>query len=126
VRTTGHVREVAPQADPVTRTHTVKIGLQDAPPDMYLGATVIGRMALAEPPAIALPGTALAVLDGKPAVWVLDPKSGTVNLKPVTVLRYGADTVFVSEGLADNELVVTAGVHTLQLGQRVRLLEAER
>ena len=39
----GRVREVAPQADPVTRTFEVKVGLTDPPPAMRLGATVTGR-----------------------------------------------------------------------------------
>jgi RND family efflux transporter MFP subunit len=124
VRASGRVREVSPQADPVTRTHTVKIGLREAPPDMHLGATVIGRMTLEGQPAIELPGTTLTALDGKPAVWVFDPKSETVDLRPVTVLNYGAESVIVSEGLQDDDLVVAAGVHTLRPGQRVRLLEA--
>ena len=40
----GRVREVAPQADPVTRTFEVKVGLTEPPPAMRLGATVTGRM----------------------------------------------------------------------------------
>jgi RND family efflux transporter MFP subunit len=36
----GRVREVAPQADPVTRNFEVKVGLSDPPPAMLLGATV--------------------------------------------------------------------------------------
>src|SRR5215475_12439797 len=40
----GRVREVAPQADPVTRTFAVKVGLTEPPPAMRLGATVTGRM----------------------------------------------------------------------------------
>jgi RND family efflux transporter MFP subunit len=126
VRASGRVREVSPQADPVTRAHTVKIGLKDAPSDMHLGATVIGRMTLEGQPAIELPGTSLTALDGKPAVWVFDPKSKTVDMRSVTVLNYGAESVIVSEGLADDDLVVAAGVHSLRPGQRVRLLEAER
>ena len=40
----GRVREVAPQADPVTRTFEVKVGLTDPPAAMRLGATVTGRI----------------------------------------------------------------------------------
>ena len=40
----GRVREVAPQANPVTRTFEVKVGLTDPPTAMRLGATVTGRM----------------------------------------------------------------------------------
>ena len=42
----GRVREVAPQADPVTRTFEVKVGLTDPPEAMRLGATVTGRLDL--------------------------------------------------------------------------------
>src|SRR5262245_11639334 len=40
----GRVREIAPQADPVTRTFAVQVGLTEPPPAMRLGATVTGRM----------------------------------------------------------------------------------
>ncbi len=40
----GRVREVAAQANAVTRTFEAKIGLTDPPPAMRLGATVVGRM----------------------------------------------------------------------------------
>ena len=46
VRTTGRVREVAPQADPVTRTFKVRIGLNDPPAAMRLGSTVTGSIQL--------------------------------------------------------------------------------
>ena len=45
VTATGRVREVAPQADPVTRTFEVKVGLTDPPAAMRLGATVVGAHA---------------------------------------------------------------------------------
>ena len=44
VTATGRVREVAQQADPVTRTFAIKVGLNNPPPTMRLGATVTGRM----------------------------------------------------------------------------------
>jgi multidrug efflux pump subunit AcrA (membrane-fusion protein) len=40
----GRIREVAAQANPVTRTFEVKVGLTDPPPAMRLGATVVGRL----------------------------------------------------------------------------------
>ena len=44
VTAVGRVREVAPQANPVTRTFEVKVGLTDPPAAMRLGATVAGRL----------------------------------------------------------------------------------
>ena len=43
VHTVGRVREVAPQADPVTRSYRVKVGLTEWPEAMRLGATVTGQ-----------------------------------------------------------------------------------
>src|SRR5262249_56803323 len=55
VKATGRVREVSPQADPVTRTFEVKVGLTDAPEAMRLGSTVVGRMPLDATPTSQLP-----------------------------------------------------------------------
>ena len=56
----GHVREVSPQADPVTRTHTVRIALENPPDALRLGATVTGRLKQPPAPVVELPGTAIA------------------------------------------------------------------
>ena len=94
---------------------------------MRLGATVTGRVELPGQNVIQLPGAALFEQDGKPAVWVFDTKSGTVTLKPVGVLRYESGEVLISSGLGKGDVVVTAGVHVLRPGEKVRLLaEAAR
>ena len=53
---------------------------------------------------------------------MVDPKSQTVSLRNVDVLRYDPANVVVSHGLEAGEIVVTAGVQTLRPGQKVRLL----
>src|SRR5712672_2621744 len=120
---TGHVREVAPQADAATGTYVVKIALDDPPDAMRLGATVVGRVKVHSEPVIQLPGTALTQSEGKPAVWVVDPEKKTVSLVPVTVGHYDTSSAVVAQGLKDGDLVVTAGVQALRPGQEVRLLE---
>ena len=45
VHVEGQIREIAPQADPVTRTQRVRIALNDPPPTFRLGATVTARLA---------------------------------------------------------------------------------
>lgn len=121
----GRVREVSPQADPVTRTFEVKIGLTDPPEGMRLGATVTGRLTMDASPVVEIPATALTQVDRKPAVWVVDPTSKTVSLRNVDVLRFDPATVAVSQGLDTGEIVVTAGVQALHPGQTVRLLGAQ-
>jgi len=121
-RATGRVREVAPQADPATRTFQVKVGIIDPPEAMRLGSTVTGSIMLSAPPGVEVPASVLTQADGHPAVWVVDPQSQTVSLRSVDVLRYDPATVIVSQGLETGEIVVTAGVQTLRPGQKVKLL----
>lgn len=122
---TGRVREVAPQADPVTRTFQVKVGLTDPPESMRLGATVTGTMQMDAVPVIEIPASALTKFNGHPAVWVVDPATLTVATRNVDVLRFDPATVTVSQGLNTGDIVVTAGVQALRPGQKVRLLGSE-
>jgi membrane fusion protein, multidrug efflux system len=124
VHTVGRVREVAPQADPVTRSYRVKVGLTEWPPAMRLGATVTGRTRMVAPGGIELPATALTSVNNEPAVWIVDPKSHQVWLRPVVVEREDSATIVVTGGLHGGDIVVTAGVHALRPGQKVRLLGA--
>ena len=96
VKATGRVREVAPQADPATRTFQVKVGITDPPEAMRLGSTVTGRITLSAPPGVEVPASALTKTNGGPAVWVVDPHSHTVSLRSVDVLRYDPATVVIS------------------------------
>jgi RND family efflux transporter MFP subunit len=125
VRTTGRVRAVAPQADPVTRTFTIKVALKKPPDAMRLGATVNGHIQLKADAAIEIPATALVKADREPAVWIVDASSMTVSMRPVDVGRYGPDKVLISRGLDAGEVVVTAGVHALHPGQKIRLLASQ-
>jgi RND family efflux transporter MFP subunit len=122
IRTTGRVRETAPQADATTQSFRVKIGLNEVPEAMRLGATVFGQTRMLGSKGIELPATALTTADSHPAVWVVDPKSMQVSLRPVELQRQASSSIVVSQGIEPGELVVTAGVHALRPGQKVRLL----
>jgi RND family efflux transporter MFP subunit len=121
----GRVREVAPQANPVTRTFEVKVGLTDPPEAMRLGATVTGRVDREAQATIEIPAAALTKFNRQPAVWVVDPSSGAVSIRNVDVLRYDQAIVAVAGGLNAGEIIVTAGVQALHPGQVVRLLGPE-
>jgi RND family efflux transporter MFP subunit len=124
VRTTGQVREVAPQADPVTQSFRVKVALTEWPDAMRLGATVSGQTRMRASGGIELPATALTTMDNHPAVWVVDPATQQVSLRPVELRRQRSSGIVVAEGLNGGELVVTAGVHALRPDQKVRLAGA--
>src|SRR6201981_288561 len=55
----GRVRQVDPQADPVTRTFKVRVTVNDPPAAMRLGATVTGRMEVNDGHGISLPASGL-------------------------------------------------------------------
>src|SRR5215475_1554875 len=117
----GVVREISPVADPATRTFQVKVTLKDPPEQMRFGGSVVGRVKASTKPVVALAGSALFDRGGQPAVWIVDPARGSLQLRPVTVTRYETDRVVVGEGLAKGDVVVTAGVNRLREGQKVRV-----
>lgn len=118
----GRVREVAPQANPVTRTFEVKVGLTNPPEAMRLGATVVGRMELAAVSVFEIPASALTRSNDQAAVWIVDPKKNTVAMRNVDVVRFDQNQVSVGYGLENGDIIVTAGVQALHPGQQVRLL----
>jgi len=126
ITASGRVREVSPQADPVTRTFEVKVGLTDPPAAMRLGSTVVGRMQLDTEPVAEIPASALTESDRQPAVWIVDSSALTVSLRNVKIARHNPATVAVSEGLESGDIVVTAGTQALHPGQKVRLLGSPR
>ncbi|HXX07676.1 MAG TPA: efflux RND transporter periplasmic adaptor subunit, partial [Pseudolabrys sp.] len=125
VQARGRVRTIAPQADPVTRTFEVKVGLSNPPDDMRLGATVNGRVTVNSGPIIEIPAAALTKINQRPAVWVVDPSNQTVSIRNVDVLSFDQASFTVSQGLDTGDIVVTAGVQALHPGQKVRLVGLE-
>jgi len=125
IKATGQVREISPEADPVTRNYQVKVGLNDPPPGMFLGATVVGKVTLKVGTLIEVPSSALTMIEDKPAVWVVDAKDQRVQRRKIAVARYTPDSVIVTDGLESGDRVVTAGVQQLHEGQPVKLLAAQ-
>jgi RND family efflux transporter MFP subunit len=126
ITATGRVREVSPQADPVTGTFKVRVGLDSPPQALRLGATVTGAFDVTSNVVVTIPATALTASGTAPAVWVVDPASSTVALRPVEILRFDTRDVVVSQGLDPGDVVVAAGVQALHPGQRVRPLAPMR
>ena len=118
------IREMAAATDPNTRTFLVKADVNRL--DAALGQTA--TVALAVPSrlqggGVQLPLNALVEQGGKSAVWVLDPKSMTVARQPVVTAEVNGNIILVAAGLRPGQEVVTAGVHVLTQGQKVRRLQ---
>lgn len=116
------IREIAAAADPVTRTFLVKADLGAPSRDVRLGQTAT---MLVDMPKLAgihrLPLSALKEEQGRTIVWVVDKASMTVKTQPVTVAGAEGNDAIVTSGLVPGQIVVTAGVHVLNPGQKVKL-----
>jgi RND family efflux transporter MFP subunit len=123
VTAVGRVREISPSVDPASGTVRVKVGLQSTPPAMSLGAVVIGTGKFHPREAIVLPWSALYRWQNGPAVWIRDPKTGTVAPRAVTLERYAPDTIALAGGVEPGEEVVIAGIQLLRPGQTVAVAQ---
>ncbi len=120
----ARVREISPAVDPVTRTFAVRVSVLAPDAALQWGMTAtVGLIGESAAPAALLPPGSLYRQDDRPAVWVYDPATRKVALRPVTVARYREDGIVVTSGLATGEWVVAAGVHKLRPGQTVRPYE---
>jgi RND family efflux transporter MFP subunit len=119
----GRVREIAPQADSLTRSRRVKIALDNPPADFRLGTTMTAYAPAQSDGRIKIPATALFERDGKSRVWIVDPASKTVAMHEVNVVSRDGGAAEVSAGLEPGDRVVIAGVNSIEAGQSVRIPE---
>jgi membrane fusion protein, multidrug efflux system len=122
IEASGAIREMAPEADAATRTRRVKIALDNPPDGFRLGVTITAKLRSGAA-VLLLPVSAILEKDGRDQVWIVDPKSLTVSLHDVKTARNGDDFVEIESGLDPATRVVTAGVHSLVEGQRVKIDE---
>lgn len=119
----GKIREISPVADPATRTYTVKVSIP-ARADIRLGMTATVQIASGkEGTALRVPLSALVQDKGATSVWVVD--KGVVRMAPVQVAGQVDNDVLLGGGVQAGQQVVTAGVHLLKNGQKVRILTAD-
>lgn len=116
----GKVREIAPMADPITRTYKVRISLLNPPPEIKLGMTAAVTLLNSETQLTAtIPLAAIYQESDTPYVWVVT--NDTVTLRPIQTGKFGNGTIQVVAGLQPGDRIVTAGVHKLSEGQKVKL-----
>lgn len=119
----GTVREVSPLIDGRTGTVAVTVAVADAPAGTTYGDAVRGTTQTPATQSIILPYTALMALQKGAAVWVVDPASRTVSLKPITLDRFETGTIVLKSGVAEGEIVVTKGAQLLYPGRIVTFAE---
>ncbi|MBE0614242.1 MAG: efflux RND transporter periplasmic adaptor subunit [Burkholderiales bacterium] len=121
-RWAGRLREVAPAADPATRTYGARITILQPGDEVELGmsARVEVRFA-ARDTRIELPVAAIYSKGDTPNVWLVDG-SGSVRLQPVKVGGLAGEHVLIDSGLNPGDTVVIAGAQMLHAGERVRTI----
>ena len=120
------LRELAPDADQATRTYAARITIRDPDAALHLGMTasvLVPNISTAV--GIQLPLSAIYDRAGEPIVWIVDSQSSTVAAHPVKLAAAYKDTALVADGVKEGDVVVTAGVHMLHPGQKVKLLQAQ-
>lgn len=118
------LREIAPSADPATRTYLAKFSLPGAGDSVSLGMTA--TLTLADPATdrvAKLPLSALYNQGGSPSLYVVDG-AGNIALKPVTVKAYESDNVVITGGVDEGAKVVALGVQKLDPAQKVRVVSS--
>lgn len=120
----GRVREIAPIADAATRTYPARITLLDPPPGVALGMTATVRFVVpAAQGTLAVPLQALLRDGERSYVWKLDSGAGTVHRHEVQLAGIAGSDPVIASGVQPGDVLVTAGVHLLQEGQKVRVLQ---
>lgn len=117
----GRLRELAPAADPATRTYAARVSLLDAGPEVQLGMTA--QVAIAEAraqPGVLVPLSAVIERGQGPEVWVV--ANDKAERRPVKVAAYREDGAVLAAGVAAGEAVVAVGAHKLTPGQVVQPL----
>jgi RND family efflux transporter MFP subunit len=118
------LREVAPSADPATRTYLAKFSLPDAGETVSLGMTA--TLTLSDPATTRvarLPLSALFSEGGDPSLYIVDDK-GEIALKPVAVKSYESNCVVLSGGVDEGAKVVVLGVQKLDPARKVRVVSS--
>ncbi len=122
IKARGEVREVSPALN-VTGAVRVKIAILQPPPEMALGAAVKVSAHAQQREMAVLPWSALYSEGGKPAVWVVDPKTKAVAPRRIGIEAYENSDIVIRDGLRPGELVVTVGTQLLRPAQQVAFAE---
>src|SRR5438034_5845313 len=116
------LREIAPTADPMTRTYLAKFSLPDAGENVSLGMTATLTLADAATERVArLPLSALFNEGGKPSFYVVDD-NGALTLRPVVVKSYESKDVIITSGVEEGAKIVALGVQKIDPAQKVRVV----
>jgi multidrug efflux system membrane fusion protein len=121
------LREVSPQADPATRTYQARYSILKSDDGVALGKTATVHLAQEGSGSQAkLPLAAVFKDEGQPSVWLIDESHGRLTKKNVQIGAWTETSAIVTGGLESGQKIVAAGVHKLDAGIPVRIVEVVR
>jgi RND family efflux transporter MFP subunit len=124
-RYAARLRELSPQADAATRTYAARFTIENPDAAVALGMTATVTLSHAVDASFAkLPLSAILNRGHGPSVYVVR-QSGEIELRPVEVASFTANSALVTSGVSDGDQIVRIGVQKLAAGQRVRTTELQ-
>ena len=118
------LREVAPEADRVSRTYAARFSMKMTGNSAELGRTATVHLRATRAEQVFIVPLAAVMQDGTtPTVWVLDEVASRVQRRSVTLLRLTHDTALIAGAFSSGDRIVTLGVHMLDADKPVRVVE---
>ncbi|XZE46633.1 efflux RND transporter periplasmic adaptor subunit [Pirellulaceae bacterium SH467] len=119
------LREIAPIADPISRTYDAKFTLPESASKLSIGMTATVHLFDSNPSDIPIPTAAIGNSLDEAVVWRIREQDGSVEAIPIEVAQIRNDTAMVRGPLRPNDLVVSAGVQRIDEKVRVRVWNSQ-
>ncbi len=126
-RLKGRIKEIGAKSGLSKQSYPISV-LVEVPKDFKLRAGMTANLEIITPNkeshfSFLVPVTSVFSKENKTCVWIFNEQTNTVSLKQVKLGSIVSDEMLsVTDGLRDNDNVVTAGVHYLHEGQQVKMM----
>jgi RND family efflux transporter MFP subunit len=124
VSVAAKLRELSPTSDPATRTYPARFTLLNPPAGVRLGMSVTVSLQADAAKVARMPISAVFDTGQGPSVWVVDSVTATLSAARVALAGYDADWAFIGAGVAEGAKVVALGVHKLDAGEKVHVVDS--
>lgn len=116
----GRLRELSSAADPVSRTYAARVSFNA--PSAALGMTARVYFKGDDRAELLIPVSAIYQQGKDTAVWIV-ASDGSISLRPVHISAYRDEGAVIKAGLTRGERIVSAGVHRLSAGEKIKTIE---
>ena len=132
IEMSAKIKEIGKEASQATRTYPVTLVMAQ-PADVEILPGMAGEASIVSRPpeksklvGIEIPATAVFSGDdpNKSYVWIVDEATKTLSRREVQIGQLARFGVLIKAGLEPGEWIVVKGVHSVDEGQQVRILDA--